>query len=164
MFMCRVISCVVGRGCLLWPVRSLGKTLSAFALLHSVLQGQTCLLLQVSLDFLLLQSSPLWWKGHLFFGVSTRRSRSGKRSLDIRDFPDSSVGKESACNAGDPGSIPVLGRCLGEGIGYLLRYTWASLIIQLVENLPAMWETWDWFRGWEDPLEKRKATCSIILT
>ena len=52
MSMCRVFSCVVGRGCLLWPVRSLGKTLWAFALLHFVLQGQSCLLLQVSLDFL----------------------------------------------------------------------------------------------------------------
>ena len=66
MSMCRVFSCVVGRGCLLWPVLSLSKTLLAFALLHSVLQGQICLLLQVSLDFLLLHSSPLWWKGHLF--------------------------------------------------------------------------------------------------
>ena len=64
---CRVFCCVVGRGCLLWPVHSLGKTLLAFALLHSVLQGQTCLLLQVFLDFLLLHSSPLWWKGHLFW-------------------------------------------------------------------------------------------------
>ena len=66
MSMCRVISCVVGRGCLPWPVCSLGKTLLAFALLHFVLQGQTCLLLQVSIDFLLLHSRPLWWKGHLF--------------------------------------------------------------------------------------------------
>ena len=75
--MCRVFSCVVGGGCLLWPVCSLEKTLSAFALLHSVLQGQTCLLLQVALDFLLLHASPLWWKGHLFFfffGISFRRS------------------------------------------------------------------------------------------
>ena len=54
--MCRVISFVVGRGCLLWPACSLGKTLLAFVLLHFVLQGQTCLLLQVSLDFLLLHS------------------------------------------------------------------------------------------------------------
>ena len=52
MSMCRVFSCVVGRGCLLWPVRSLGKILLAFFLLHSVLQGQICLLLQVFLDFL----------------------------------------------------------------------------------------------------------------
>ena len=67
MSMCRVFSCVVGRGCLLWPVCSLGRNLLAFALLHSVLQGQICLLLQVSLNFLLLHSSPLWWKGHLFW-------------------------------------------------------------------------------------------------
>ena len=66
MSMCRVFSCVVGRGCLLWPVHSLGQTLLAFALLYFVLQGQICLLLQVSLDFLLLHSSPWWWKGHLF--------------------------------------------------------------------------------------------------
>jgi len=59
--MCRVFSCVVGRGCLLWEVCFLGKTLLAFALLHSVLQGQICLLLQVFLDFLLLHSSPLYW-------------------------------------------------------------------------------------------------------
>ena len=65
MSMCRVISCVVGWGCLLWPVHSLGKTLLAFALHHFELQGQTYLLLQVSLDFLLLHSSSLWWKGHL---------------------------------------------------------------------------------------------------
>ena len=61
-----VVSWVVGRGCLLWPVRALGKTLLAFALLHSTVQGQICLLLQVSLDFLLLHSSPLWWKGYRF--------------------------------------------------------------------------------------------------
>ena len=67
MSMCRVFSCVVGRGCLLWPVCSLGKTLLAFALLHSIFQGQICLLLQVFLDFLLLHSNPLEWKGHLFW-------------------------------------------------------------------------------------------------
>ena len=64
--MCRVVSLVVGRGCLLWPVCSLGKTLLAFALLHFVLQAQTCLLPQVSLDFLLWHSYPLGWKGCLF--------------------------------------------------------------------------------------------------
>ena len=67
MSMCRVFSCVVGRGCLLWPVRFLGKTLLVFALLYFVLQDQLCLLLQISLDILLLHSSPLWWKGHLFW-------------------------------------------------------------------------------------------------
>ena len=58
-YMCRVVTCVVGRGCLLWPVCSLDKTLLVFALLYFLLQGQICLLLQVSLDFLLLHSSPL---------------------------------------------------------------------------------------------------------
>ena len=70
MSMCRVFSCVVGRDCLLWPVHSLGKTLLAFALLHFIFQGQICLLLQLSLDFLFLHSSPLWnarWKGHLLW-------------------------------------------------------------------------------------------------
>ena len=51
MSMYRVFSCVVGRGCLLWPVHSLGKTILVFAPLHSILQGQICLLLQVFLDF-----------------------------------------------------------------------------------------------------------------
>ena len=55
---------------------------------------------------------------------------------------DSSVGKESACNAGDPSSIPGSGRSTGEGIGYPNQYSWASLVAQLVKNLPAMWETW----------------------
>ena len=57
-------------------------------------------------------------------------------------FPDSSVGKVSACNAGNPGLIPGSGRSPGEGIGYLLQYFWASLVAQLVKNLPEMWETW----------------------
>ena len=59
MSMYRVFSCVVGRGCLLWPEHFLGKTLLVFALLHSVFQGQICLLLLEFLDFLLLHSSPL---------------------------------------------------------------------------------------------------------
>ena len=57
-------------------------------------------------------------------------------------FPNSSVGKESACNAGDPYLISGLGRSAGEGIGYALRYSWASLVAQLVKNPPAMRETW----------------------
>ena len=79
-------------------------------------------------------------------------------------FPDSSVGKESACNAGDSSSIPVSGRSTGEGIGYPLQYSWAFLVAQVVENLPAVRETWVQFPGWEDPLEKGKATHSSILT
>ena len=58
-----------------------------------------------------------------------------------RGFPDGSVGKESACNAGDPSLIPGLGRSPGEGVGYPLQYSWASLVAQLVKNLPTMWET-----------------------
>ena len=73
-------------------------------------------------------------------------------SLYFHCFPDSSVGKEPACNAGDPGSIPGLGRSAGEGIGYPLQYSWASLVAQLVKNLPAMWETWVGSLDWEDPL------------
>ena len=53
-------------------------------------------------------------------------------------FPDNPVGKESACNAGDPGSIARSGRATGERIGYPLPYSWASLVAQLVKNLPAM--------------------------
>ena len=79
-------------------------------------------------------------------------------------FPDSSVGKESACNAGDPGLIPMLGKSAGEGIGYPLQYSWASLMAQLVKNPPALWETWVQSLDWEDPLEKRKATHSSILS
>ena len=78
-------------------------------------------------------------------------------------FPDISVGKESACNAGDPGSIPGLESSTGEGIGYPLECSWASLVAQLVKNLPAVWETWVRSLGWEDPLEKKKATYSSIL-
>ena len=78
-------------------------------------------------------------------------------------FPHSSVGKESTCNEGDPGSIPGLGRSPGEGIGYPLQYFGASLVAQLVKNLPAMWETSVQPLGWEDPLEKGKATHSSIL-
>ena len=51
------------------------------------------------------------------------------------------AGKESACNAGDPGLIPGSGRSAGEGIGYPLQYSWASLVAQLVKNPPAMQET-----------------------
>ena len=81
--MCRYFSCVVERGCLLWPVHSLGKTLLAFALLHSVLQGQICLLLQVSFDFLLVHTSPLWWKGHLFWVVVLQGLKGLHRTVQL---------------------------------------------------------------------------------
>ena len=50
--------------------------------------------------------------------------------------------KESACNAGDLGSIPGLERSPGEGNSYPLQYSWASLVAQMIKNPPAMWETW----------------------
>ena len=78
-------------------------------------------------------------------------------------FPDSLVSEEPTCNAGDPGSIPGSGRSTGERLGYPLQYSWASLMAQLVKNLPAMWETWVRSLGWEDPLEKEMAAHSNIL-
>ena len=78
-------------------------------------------------------------------------------------FPDRSVGKESSCNAGDPSSIPGSGRSVGEGIGYPLQYSWVSLVAQLLKNPPAILETWVRSLGWEDHLEKGKATHSNIL-
>ena len=69
-------------------------------------------------------------------------------------IPRSSVGKEFACNAGDPGSIPGSGRSTREGIGYPLQYSGASLVAQLVKNLPAMWKIWVLSPGLEDSLEK----------
>ena len=73
-------------------------------------------------------------------------------------FLESSVGKESACNAGDPSLIPGSGRSSGEVIGYPLQYSWASLVAQLVKNPPAMQETWVRSLGWKDPVQKGKAT------
>ena len=78
-------------------------------------------------------------------------------------FPDRLGGKESTCNAGDPHLVPGSGRSTGEGMGYPFQYSWASLVAQLIKNLPAMWETWVQSLGWEDPLEKGKATYSSIL-
>ena len=78
------------------------------------------------------------------------------------DFPHSSVGKESACNAGDPGLIPEVGRSAREGIGYPHQYSWASLVAQLVKNPPAMWGTWVQSLGWEDSLEKQRLPTTVF--
>ena len=83
--------------------------------------------------------------------------------MPFEDFPDSSVGKESACNAGDPGSIPGSGRSAGEGIGYPLQDSWASLVAQVVKSPPAMRKTWLRSLGWKDLLEKGMVTHSSIL-
>ena len=81
----------------------------------------------------------------------------------ILSFPDSSAGKEPACNARDPGSIPRSESSRGEGTGYPLQYSWTSLVVQPVKNPPAMWETWVRSLGREDPLVKGMATQSSIL-
>ena len=83
--------------------------------------------------------------------------------LNAKGFPGDSDSKESAHNAGDQGSIPGLGRSPGEENGNPLQYSWASLMAQLAKNLPAMWETWVQSLGWENALEKGKATHSSIL-
>ena len=80
-----------------------------------------------------------------------------------KGFPDGSVSKESAYNAGDHGSILVLGRSPGKGKGYPLQYSWDFLVAQLVKNLPAMQEIMVRFWGREESLEKGKATHSSIL-
>ena len=80
----------------------------------------------------------------------------------LQGFPDSSTGKESACNAGESGSIPGLGRSPGEGIGYPLQYLWISLVAQMVKNPSAMKKTWIRSLGWEDPLEEGMATHSTL--
>ena len=77
-------------------------------------------------------------------------------------FSCSSAGKKSACNAGDPGSIPGSGGSSGEGLGYPLQYSWAALGAQMVKHLPTRQETGVQSLGWEDPLEKRMATHSSI--
>ena len=78
-------------------------------------------------------------------------------------FPGMSAGKESSCNTGDHGLIPGSGRSAGEGIGYPLQCSCTSLVAQLVQTLPAMWEIWIQSLGCIDPPEKGKATHSSVL-
>ena len=75
------------------------------------------------------------YKSTFYFIMS---ANNGIHHLLEEGFPHSSVDKESTCNAGDPDSIPGSGRSAGEGLGYPLQYSWASLVVQLVKNPPAM--------------------------
>ena len=68
------------------------------------------------------------------------RGRFESKFSRFQGFPDSSIGKEAICNAGDPGLIPGLGRSTGEGKGYPLQNSWVSHVAQLVKNSPAMQE------------------------
>ena len=71
--------------------------------------------------------------------------------------------KESSCNVGYLDLIPESGRDPGKGIGHPLQYSWASVVAQMVNNLPAMWESWVLSLGWESPLEEGMTTHSSIL-
>ena len=84
-------------------------------------------------------------------------------NIRIYRLPDSSAGKESVCNAGDPSSVSGSGRFPEEGTGYLLQYSWTSLVAQAVKNPPAIQETWVESLDWEDLLEEDMATHSSIL-
>ena len=100
---------------------------------------------------------------HLSPILSSQSLLNPLQSFSYAFTTNSSVGKESTCNAGHFSSIPGSGRSAGEGIGYPLEYSWTSLVAQLVKNPPAMRETWILSLGWEDPLEKEMATHSTIL-
>ena len=116
------------------------------------------------------QSMILGGRRMLFFTDSYYQPRSSKPNQTILNqtkfffgslgFPVNSAGKESICNAGDPGSVPGLGRCTEQGIGHLFQYSWAFLVAQLVKNLPVMQKTWLQSLGQKDPLEEGMATHS----
>ena len=106
----------------------------------------------------------IWWNKSImnFFHVPWGKLKENKLILFkqvVKGFPGSSAGKESTCNAGDPGLIPGLGRPPGEGKGHPLQYSWASLVAQLVKML----ETWVQSLGWEDPLEEGMQPTPIFL-
>ena len=91
------------------------------------------------------------------------KSQTRLSNFHFTGFPGDSAGKESARNVGDLGLIIGSGRSAGEGKGYPLQYSWASLVAQLVRNPPAVRETWVLFLCWEDPLQKGMATHSSTL-
>ena len=108
------------------------------------------------------KGQPTWDTGKASVFLLAQREKK-KTWLQLwTGFPDSSVGKEFTCNAGDTGLIPGSGRSTGEGMGYPLQYSWASLAPQLVKNLPAMRETWVQSLGWEDPLEKESLPTPVF--
>ena len=83
-----------------------------------------------------------WMKHKLESRLQGEISTTSDMQILSLGFPDSSVGQEFGCSAGDPGSIPGSGRSAGEGIGYPLQCSWVSLVAQLVKNPPAIQETW----------------------
>ena len=111
---------------------------------------------RVQVSFLTSSSSVSFWCRAKWFSYIYiyAYTYSFSYSFPSWGFPGSSVDKESTCNAGDPGSIPGSGKSAGEGIGYPLQCAWASLVAQLVKNLPAMRETW--VRSWVGKIPWRR--------
>ena len=116
------------------------------------------------------QQWPQVWKSQFSF-QSQRKAVPKNVQITIQlysfymlaGFPGNSAGEESACNAGDPGLIPGSGRSHGEGIGYPLQYSWASLVVQSVENPSATGETWVWSLGWKIPWRRASQTTPVFL-
>ena len=108
-----------------------------------------------------LSNCLILWKRSEYAPINANQSDSHVSRINRGGFPDSSVGKESTCNAGDPGLIPGLDRSTGEGIGYLLQYSWASLVAQLAKNLPATWETW--FNPWVGKIPWRRERLPTLV-
>ena len=110
-----------------------------------------------------------WFEGFLVFSIGVNNYYFPCKhwfllhALSFEGFPGRSLGKESTDNAGDPGLIPGSGRSPGEGVGYLLQYSWASLVAQLVKNPRTMQGAWVRFLDWENLLEEGRATYSSIL-
>ena len=132
-----------------YHLQDLQSFMSFYKSFFSVLKSDTewvaityLLILTLLLGVINWEPLPLMSTGILSLDVGSYVWNTLWRLL-FRGFPESSVAKESACNAGDPGSIPGSGRSAGKGISYPLQYSWASQeVVQLVKNLPAMRETW----------------------
>ena len=137
-----VVSCVVGRTCLLWPVNSLGKTLLAFDYFILYSKAKLACYSRLSLDFLHLHSNPLWWKGHL----------SGVLALDMFTYIHFI---ENLYHKWVLNIVKFFFFCIfwDNGLPWWLRRQ---------KNVPAMWKTWVWSLDWEDPLEEGMATHSSI--
>ena len=150
-----------------WPRRALASTASSN---KNFKHNLSCCLLYQFCQSLLFRYSTFIWLQHCLDerkSIILPPSQEWETLMPPREysgFPGSSAGKECICNTEDPGLIPGLGRFPGEGIDYLLQYSWASLVTQIVKNLPAMQETWVQSLGWEYPLEEGMATHSSILT
>ena len=101
---------------------------------------------------------------HSLLQENLPNSRTEPGSPALQGFPGSSADKESACNAGDPGSIPGLGSSPGEGIGCPLQYSWTSLVVQMVKHPPAMWETWVRPLGWKIPWRRAWQATAVFAS